>query len=134
MHAWPCSTPSIEGGCTDTLEEADVMPTGGEQILEAAAQRRGIRYRMPPDPSGTANLDCSLFIVLTYRDAGFAIPGGARTAEQIRQACSPIDRSEMEAGDLLFFENTYQASGPPGPDGKVASHVGIAIDSTGQQM
>jgi cell wall-associated NlpC family hydrolase len=100
------------------------MPTGGEQILEAAAQRRGIRYQMPPDPSGTANLDCSLFIVLTYRDAGFAIPGGARTAEQIRQACSPIDRSEMEAGDLLFFENTYQASGPPGPDGKVASHVG----------
>jgi hypothetical protein len=109
--------------------------TTGDQILEAAAQRRGIRYRLPPDPSGTTSLDCSLFILLTYRDAGVGIPGGARTAEQIRQACpQQIDRSEMQAGDLLFFENTYQAAGPPGPDGKIASHVGIAIDGTGQQM
>lgn len=111
------------------------MPTTtGAEILDAAAQRRGIRYRLPPDPSGTTSLDCSLFIVLTYRDAGCGIPGGARTAEQIRQACQPIDRSEMQAGDLLFFENTYQPAGPPGPDGKIASHVGIAIDGTGQQM
>src|SRR4051794_4909506 len=118
-----------------TPEEADVMPTTiGAQILEAAEQRRGIRYRLPPDPSGTPSLDCSLFIVLTYRDAGVGIPDGALTAEQIRQSCQPIDRSEMQAGDLLFFENTYQAAGPPGPDGKIASHVGIAIDGTGQQM
>jgi hypothetical protein len=108
--------------------------TIGDQILDVAAQRQGIRYRMPPDPSGTSSLDCSLFIVLTFRDAGVGIPGGARTAEQIRQACRPIDRSEMQAGDLLFFENTYQAAGPAGPDGKIATHVGIAVDGTGQQM
>ena len=111
------------------------MPTTiGDQILAVAEQRRGIRYRLPPDPNGATSLDCSLFVVLTYRDAGVGIPGGARTAEQIRQACQPIDRSSMQAGDLLFFENTYQAAGPPGPDGKIASHVGIAIDGTGQQM
>lgn len=110
------------------------MAPSGDQILEVAARRRGIRYRLPPDPSGTSSLDCSLFIVLTYRDSGITIPGGARTAEQIRQACQPIDRSEMQAGDLLFFENTYAAPGPAGPDGRIASHVGIAIDNSGTQM
>ena len=110
------------------------MPTTGDQILEVAARRQGIRYRLPPDPSGTTSLDCSLFIVLTYRDSGVTIPGGARTAEQIRQACRPIHRSQMRAGDLMFFENTYAAPGPAGPDGRIASHVGIAIDNSGSQM
>lgn len=104
------------------------------QILDVAAQRQGIRYGLPPDPNGRTSLDCSLFVVLTFRDAGLGFPGGARTAEQIRQVCQPIDRSEMQAGDLLFFENTYAAPGPAGPDGKIASHIGIAIDGSGQQM
>ena len=110
------------------------MPTIGQQILDVAARRQGIRYRLPPDPTGQTSLDCSLFIVLTYRDAGLSVPGGARTAEQIRQACEPIDRSQMQAGDLMFFENTYAAPGPAGPDGRIASHVGIAIDNSGTQM
>ena len=111
------------------------MPTTlREQILDVAAQRRGIRYRFGAQGEGRDGLDCSLFIVLTYRDAGFALPGSVRTAEQIRQACQPIDRSELRAGDLLFFENTYRAAGPAGPDGRIASHVGIALDSSASQM
>ena len=88
----------------------------------------------PPDPEGRQGLDCSLYICLTFRDAGFPFAGLVRTAEQLRQASQQIDRSEMQAGDLLFFENTYNATGQRGPDGKIATHVGIAIDSSGTSM
>ena len=91
------------------------MPTLGEQILEVAAQRRGIRYRYGAQGEGQNGLDCSLFMVLTYRDAGFPFPGGVRSAEAIRQACQPIDRSEVQPGDLIFFEGTYKAPGRPAP-------------------
>lgn len=112
------------------------MPTPDQQrILDVAAQRQGIRYKMPPPaPDGSQGLDCSLFVDLTFRDAGFGFPGSVRTAEQLRQASQQVGRSEMQTGDLLFFENTYNAAGPAGPDGKIATHVGIAIDGTGTQM
>lgn len=112
------------------------MPSPEQQrILDVAAQRQGIRYRMPPpDSEGRQGLDCSLFICLTFRDAGLPFSGTTRTAEQLRQVSQQVDRSEMQAGDLLFFENTYNATGQRGPDGKIATHVGIAVDSTGQQM
>jgi len=112
------------------------MPSPEQQrILDVAAQRQGIRYRMPPPaPDGSQGLDCSLFVGLTFRDAGFPFTGAVRTAEQLRQASQQVDRSEMQTGDLLFFENTYNASGQRGPDGKIATHVGIAIDGSGTQM
>jgi len=112
------------------------MPTTvRETIFDVAALRRGIRYRMPPDPpDGSANLDCSLFVVLTFRDAGLGFDPGVRTAEQIRQFCHRIDRSELQPGDLLFFEKTFDSGQQPGPDGKLATHVGIALDATPTQM
>ena len=110
------------------------MPTSGEQILEVAERRQGIRYRFGAQGEGLNGLDCSLFTVLTYRDAGFPFAGWIRTAEQIRQACVPIDRSDLRAGDLLFFEHTYEPEGEKGPDGRIASHVGIALDGSARQM
>jgi SH3-like domain-containing protein len=111
------------------------MPTVREQILEVAARRKGMRYRLPPEPpDGSVNLDCSLFVVLTFRDAGLGFAPHVRTAEQIRQFCHRIDRSEMQPGDLLFFEKTFESGQRPGPDGKLATHVGIALNAAGTQM
>jgi hypothetical protein len=112
------------------------MPTSiRDMVLEVAARRQGIRYRFGPRAQdGSEGLDCSLFISLTYRDAGVGFPGPVRTAEQIRQACRPIDRSELQPGDLLFFKHTYEPDERAGPDGKIASHVGIALNSAATQM
>lgn len=96
----------------------------GQKILVAAATRKGIRYGLPPN--GTTTLDCSLYVLLTYRDAGYPIEG-ARTAEQIRQKCDRIDLAVVKSGDLLFFEHTYEPDEPAGPDGRTASHVGISL-------
>ncbi len=98
------------------------------RIIATAASRKGIPYLMPPDPSGQTSLDCSLFIDLTFRDAGVPFPGGVRTAQQIREACDEIDSSEVQPGDLVFFQNTYDAGAG------VASHVGISLGSGTHQM
>lgn len=104
-----------------------------EDILRVAALRRGIPYRIDPPPDGVNNLDCSLYVLVTFKDAGHPFQG-VRTAEQIRQACVPIGWNQVQAGDLLFFEHTYEPSERPGPDGHVASHIGISLGAGTKRM
>jgi predicted chitinase/murein DD-endopeptidase MepM/ murein hydrolase activator NlpD len=104
-----------------------------QRLLAAAAQRRGIPYRLPPD--GVNNLDCSLFVLKTFESAGLALPPNVRTAEQIRQVCAPIgDLGMVRPGDLLFFEHTYEPDEAAGPDGRTASHVGISLGAGSGRM
>jgi SH3-like domain-containing protein len=103
-----------------------------EQIIATAASRQGILYSMPCDGENT--LDCSMFVLVTLRDAGVGLPAWARSAEQIRQACERIELDEAESGDLLFFEHTYDPGVPPGPDGHLATHVGITLGRGNRQM
>ena len=103
-------------------------------VLLQAAKRRGVPYRLEPPPDGINHIDCSLYVLSTFRDAGIPFPDGIRTAEQIRQVCEPTDWNALQPGDLLFFENTYTPGGPAGPDGKIASHMGISNGSGTQRM
>jgi hypothetical protein len=105
-----------------------------DRILEVAATRQGIPYRLDPPPDGTTTLDCSLLVKLTLAEAGLPLPGSVRTAEQIRQTCDPIDWDSVDKGDLLFFEGTYDAAGPAGPDGHIASHVGFSLGKGTRRM
>lgn len=100
--------------------------TKRDDILAKGRDRFGLPYRLDPPPDGVNNIDCSLYVVLTYRDAGVPFPAGVRTAEQIRQACVPIAFTDVLPGDLLFFEHTYDA-GPPSADGHIASHIGMSL-------
>lgn len=109
------------------LPTPNASPAQGARILTAAAAYNGVPYALPPD--GITTLDCSLFVLAAYRDAGFPFPAGVRTAEQERQACELIPLGQVQAGDLVFFEHTYEPGGAPGPDGKIASHVGISFGS-----
>lgn len=104
-----------------------------DAILAAAESRRGMAYRINPPPDGVNNIDCSLFVLKTVEDAGVPLPPGVRTAEQIRQATVPIANDDVLPGDLIYFADTYDATGTPGPDGLIASHIGISLGrGTGQ--
>jgi hypothetical protein len=105
-----------------------------DQILAEAERLRGIPYRMVPPPDGVNTLDCSLFVWTALRNAGLPFPPGVRTAEQIRQACVPISFDDVEPGDLLFFEHTYEPDAPHGPDGRIASHVGLSLGKGTRRM
>lgn len=104
------------------------------RIIEQAKARQGIPYRLDPPPDGVNNLDCSLFVLQVLESAGVPLPKGVRTAEQIRQATVPVPFDQVRSGDLLFFEHTYDAAGPAGPDGKIASHIGISLGAGTRKM
>jgi hypothetical protein len=103
-----------------------------DDILAQARARSNLIYSMDPPPDGVTTTDCSLLV----RDAVRAAGAGTlpRTAEQQRQATIPIGWDEVQPGDLLFFENTYDANGAPGPDGSLATHVGISLGKGSHKM
>lgn len=105
-----------------------------QRVLDAALDYSHIPYRLDPPPDGVNSIDCSLLMLLAAKDAGIPLPAGVRTAEQIRQATIPVDWNDVKPGDLLFFENTYDAAGPAGPDGKIASHVGLSLGAGTRRM
>jgi cell wall-associated NlpC family hydrolase len=73
---------------------------------------RGVPYRNGgSDPAG---FDCSGFVQYVFRQVGTILPREVR--EQFRVG-RDIDRDEVEAGDLVFFETVSRG----------ASHVGLAI-------
>lgn len=112
------------------------MPTG-QDVIAAAEQvaARGYSYRLDPPPSlADGTIDCSLYVLEVAKAAGVPLPPGVRTAEHIRQACSLVGWDDVRPGDLLTFENTYPATGRPGPDGKIASHIGISLGRGTRQM
>lgn len=103
-----------------------------DDILQAARDRFGIPYGLPPGPGET---DCSLYALTVYEAAGVPFPPGIRTAEQIRAATDPIDFDNVEPGDLLFFERTYDITEPSRVgDGHVASHIGISLGAGTRRM
>src|SRR5262245_14414578 len=73
------------------------------RIIQVAESYEGTEYGMPPD--GVTTLDCSLYVLEVYAGVDLEFTG-IRTAEQIRQACTPLAWEAVQAGDLLFFEHT----------------------------
>jgi len=83
----------------------------GDRIVGRALTYRGTPYRM--GATGRGAFDCSSFTRYILRMSGENLPRTA--AEQYRKG-TPVDKSAMRAGDLVFFKNTYKRG---------VSHVGI---------
>jgi hypothetical protein len=65
--------------------------------------------------AGPDSFDCSGLVVWTYSELGLSIP---RTAQQQYEWATPIEMSQLQLGDLVFYENTY-------PSSDRITHVGI---------
>lgn len=83
-------------------------------LSEQKDRWKGTRYRL----GGTSRqgVDCSGFVQVTFRDI-FGIPLPRMTIDQAREG-RKIAKSELQAGDLVFFKTGR------GPNGK---HVGIYV-------
>lgn len=100
----PGETPG-ETPAADSAAQPDVVGT--------ALSFRGVPYRNGgTDPA--SGFDCSGFVQYVFAQHGTRLPREVR--EQYR-AGEKVDRQEVRAGDLIFFETIS-----PG-----ASHVGLAI-------
>jgi cell wall-associated NlpC family hydrolase len=82
----------------------------GSTLLLAAESRLGAPYRY--GGSGPDAFDCSGLVSYAHRQIGIAVP---RTAAQQFAAATPVKRSELRPGDLVFFRLGSRA----------VSHVGI---------
>ena len=83
----------------------------GERAAAVAVDQVGVRYRYGGNsPQG---FDCSGLVHYAYRQAGLSVP---RTTGQLWALARDVNRSDLRAGDLLFFRI----------DGKM-SHVGIYL-------
>ncbi len=99
----------LAGGCAS---QPDVPPGSlGEDAVRIALGQVGTPYRYGgASPNG---FDCSGLVHYSYLKAGKSVP---RTTSQLWGATATVDRRNMRAGDLLFFNI----------DGKM-SHVGLYI-------
>jgi murein DD-endopeptidase len=83
----------------------------GQKAAVAATHQLGVPYRY--GGSTTRGFDCSGLVQYAWSRAGVRIP--RTTTEQWRKM-SPVRRSDLEVGDLLFFRI----------DGRI-SHVGLYL-------
>jgi cell wall-associated NlpC family hydrolase len=103
----------------DDDPEAD-LPDDSENaglILDLALRYKGVPYRW-----GGANrggVDCSGLIIRAAADGGK--PGLPHSAAELWKIGTPVAKEDLQAGDLVFFRNTYK----PG-----ISHVGIFVGGT----
>ncbi|EMI09537.1 C40 family peptidase [Anoxybacillus gonensis] len=86
--------------------------TNEEGIVSFSKKFLGTPYKW----GGTTprGFDCSGFVTYVYRSFGIHLP---RTAEEQYEKGKKVERSNLNAGDLVFF-STYKAT---------ASHAGIYI-------
>ena len=93
--------------------EAPVVETVGEQIVNYAYNFLGTPYVW--GGTSTSGFDCSGFTQYVFKQMGYSMK---RTAAQ--QLTCGYAVTDLQMGDLVFFENTYTT-------GADASHVGIYV-------
>ncbi|BCJ94120.1 peptidase P60 [Anaerocolumna cellulosilytica] len=85
-----------------------------QAVMVEALKYQGWRY-VYGGASPTTSFDCSGLIQWCYGKAGISLP---RTAQEQYDVTQHIPLSEAKAGDLVFFQGTYDA-------GTYITHVGI---------
>jgi cell wall-associated NlpC family hydrolase len=105
--AWEPSSVDADAPAA-AVEEADTA----SRAAQFALWQEGVPYRYGgASPDG---FDCSGLVYYAYGLAGKDVP---RTTADLHRHATPLKRSALEAGDLVFFNI----------DGKV-SHVGIYLE------
>ena len=90
---------------------------GVQKLISGALGLVGLRYR-PGGTDAESGFDCSGFVGYLFRERlGLDLP---RTSRDISRTGEPVEKSELEPGDLVFF-NTMR---------RTFSHVGIYLGTT----
>jgi murein DD-endopeptidase len=105
---------ALAAGCrSQPPERVEVpAPSAGDALAQAALAQLGSPYRYGgATPEG---FDCSGLVLHVHQRAGIGVP---RTAAQQFRAARPIDITELEPGDLVFFRTQRRK----------VDHVGVYV-------
>ena len=109
------STDSSTGSSNDSSTNPSTS-SSVDAVLNFAYQQLGKSYIW--GAQGPSAFDCSGLTYYIYKNAaGIAIP---RTSSQQSKYGTTISKSELKAGDLVFFDTS-------GPNNGVVSHVGLYV-------
>lgn len=109
----PWTEPLSEAAASETQASPPVADKTQDLLLYALSLN-GTRYKFG-GRNAESGFDCSGFVSYVYdKAAGLSLP---RTANAISQAGARIARSELQPGDLVFFNTLRRAF----------SHVGIYL-------
>ena len=116
----------VERGETDLPSNAPVEEKSGEPlragdadkaeaVIKTAMEYTGVRYKY----GGTTHkgMDCSGLLYVSFLENDIPLP---RTSHMIAQEGRPVRVTELQKGDLLFF-NT-------GRGGKKINHAGLVVE------
>lgn len=103
--------PGLPGGTAP----APAPAAGVQAAIAAAKAKTGAPYRA--GSTGPSAFDCSGLVVYAMKKAGISLP---RTSFAQYATGTPISRSQIHAGDLVFFDTA----------GAGASDVGLAVSPT----
>jgi peptidoglycan DL-endopeptidase CwlO len=101
-------------GISGSTQSAPTSSGGGGSAVSAARSQIGTPYASGGTQPG--GFDCSGLVQWAFKQAGITLP---RTSFEQFGVGAPVSRSNIQAGDLVFFN----ANGPG------ASHVGIATSN-----
>ena len=87
-----------------------------QQLFQEAEKHIGKRYVF--GANGPSNFDCSSFVCWSFTKSGVANMPRTTAWGIYKNYCTPICPSVAQAGDIIFFKNTYNSGTP-------ISHVGI---------
>ena len=104
---------SSSSGSSNSSSSSSSGTTTGSKIVAKAKQYLGVPYKWGgTDPSG---FDCSGFVYYVLRSQGINV---SRTQTAMYSQGTPVAKSNLQPGDVVFFQNTYKAG---------LSHVGIYV-------
>jgi cell wall-associated NlpC family hydrolase len=111
LQQQPPASPSAIAG--SAAEQSSARPSAGPRttMVELATSMLGQPYRFGGAAPG--GFDCSGLVAYAANGAGVRVP---RTAHEQLHAGTPVTRSELKAGDLVFMHLAHKEL-----------HVGIAI-------
>lgn len=100
-----------------------MLPMNTTQAATVSSKRQAVintayKYRGRPyvfGATGPRTFDCSGYVRYVFRQHGVYLP---RTAAAQSRIGTTVSKSNLVAGDIVFFKNTYKAG---------ISHVGISV-------
>ncbi|OIO25399.1 hypothetical protein AUJ14_04415 [Candidatus Micrarchaeota archaeon CG1_02_55_22] len=111
-----CDDSSFKGVCVVASDPG--TGTGSASAAELANLAAKYVGRLRYVWGGTSlvtGADCSGFVQSLYQQGGVVLP---RLASQQYRVGTPVEKSQLQPGDLVFFENTYKRG---------ISHVGVFL-------
>lgn len=94
-------------------EAPETPSTTAAAIVATAKTCVGVRYKWGGE--SMSGFDCSGLVYYVFKENGITL---GRTCKKQYTAGTPISKSELQPGDLVFFQNTYTTG---------LSHVGVYI-------